>query len=350
MNNLNVFIFFAVFFSIFAICIAVFYFYNLNRKSKIKRKFSSYEQDESWKKLQQHLPPHFRINEANQPKESFWKWNNYNIHLDYYRNPNSSAKVILLHGLGTNGRQISLILGQPLAKLDYEVFSIDLPGYGLTKVPNRSKINYAEWVDLVSDFIRQEACKDRRPIFICGVSAGGMLALQIAAKNPYVKGIVGLTFGDLKQADVQKSTMRFSPLSDLSLKGLDIIMQTRLKQMRLPVSLVAKMYSITNNPSALKIMLEDPLSAGSTMSVNFLDSYLNYQPTGYFEDFTQCPVLLTQPAADSWTPLALSKTVLEKLKVEYQVVMLPKGSHYPLEREALDTLISHTVHFIETHK
>jgi predicted esterase len=42
------------------------------------------------------------------------------IHLDTYRNPEAKVKVILVHGLGTNGRQMMTILGAPLARRDYD--------------------------------------------------------------------------------------------------------------------------------------------------------------------------------------------------------------------------------------
>lgn len=324
--------------------------FNNIKNQNLKRKYTSYQQDQTWQKLQQYLPQNHHIHQHNQPKEFFWTWHNYSIHIDHYPNPQSTAKVILLHGVGTNGRHMSLILGQPLAQQGYEVFALDLPGYGLSKIPNRSTINYKEWINVVNDFIQQEACKDRRPIFLCGASSGGMLALHVATVNPYIKGIIGLTFLDLKRVDVQKSTMRFSMISSLSLRGLDFAVKTPLQHMKLPMSLVSKMHSLTNNRAALKIMINDPLSAGNRMSIYFLNSYVNYQPIGYFEDFRQCPVLLAQPEADLWTPLSVSTSLLKKLKVEYQVIMLPQGNHFPLEQAALDVLRHSTAHFIETYK
>ena len=44
------------------------------------------------------------------------------------------VKVILLHGVGTNGRQMSMILGGPLSKDGFETIAIDMPTYGVTKV------------------------------------------------------------------------------------------------------------------------------------------------------------------------------------------------------------------------
>lgn len=47
------------------------------------------------------------------------------VHLDRYRNPTAPAKVVLHHGVGTNGRQMSLILGAPLARRGFETVALD---------------------------------------------------------------------------------------------------------------------------------------------------------------------------------------------------------------------------------
>ena len=102
-----------------------------------------------------------------------------------------------------------------------------------------------------------------------------------------------------------------------------------------------------NDQEALKIMLNDRTSAGNSMSLNFLNSYMNYQSKYNISAFTQCPILLTQPAEDHWTPLAYSQSVMNQLTVPHEVVMLPKGGHYPVEAEALEQLQSSSIQFIQ---
>lgn len=103
-------------------------------------------------------------------------------------------KIILFHGVGTNGRQMSMILGGTLAKNGYEVIAIDMPLYGVTEVNKNMLITYNDWVQLGSDYIDYELSKDNRPIILYGLSAGGMETYQIACKNKKVKGIIGMTF------------------------------------------------------------------------------------------------------------------------------------------------------------
>ena len=310
-------------------------------------KEQSYAEQKAWKELQDRMPENYRLTQDQLPQEYFWSWKENQVHVDYYPRPNSPAKVILLHGVGTNGRQMSLVLGHPLAQAGYETMSLDLIGYGLSQYPKKSKIRYEDWVQLVSDFVDTEAKKDSRPIFLYGLSAGGMLTLHVAMQNKNVKGIIGMTFLDQRTLAVKKGTMRFSPFSSITLPSMKLSAKTPIGNIALPMSLVSKMYALSNDKDALKIMLNDKTSAGNTMSIKFLNSYMNYRPKYEISNFTQCPVLLTQPAEDHWTPLELSQPVLKQLSVPHQVVMLPKGGHYPVEAEALEQLKKSSIEFIQ---
>ncbi|MCA8141148.1 hypothetical protein [Burkholderia multivorans] len=55
------------------------------------------------------------------PTEEFWEWRGNKVHLDRYLNPNAPAKIILHHGVGTNGRQLNLIVGKPMVDVVTEV-------------------------------------------------------------------------------------------------------------------------------------------------------------------------------------------------------------------------------------
>lgn len=62
----------------------------------------------------------------------------------------------------------------------------------------KATVTYDDWVDLGCELVKAEAAKaPGRPIILYGLSAGGMLAYQVAARVPtLVKGIVGMTFLD----------------------------------------------------------------------------------------------------------------------------------------------------------
>lgn len=113
-----------------------------------------------------YLPQEYHLKKNFMPKEEHWKWNENDIHLDTFRNSNAKAKVILFHGVGTNGRQMTTIIGAPLAKDGYEVIAVDMPLYGVTEVHQKKAVSYSDWVQLGSDLIDYELSKDKRPIFL----------------------------------------------------------------------------------------------------------------------------------------------------------------------------------------
>ena len=59
------------------------------------------------------------------------------------------------------------------------------------------------------------------------------------------------------------------------------------------------------------------------------------------------PILLTQPAADRWTPLYLSEPFLKRIrKVPTKTVILGNAGHYPLEQPGLTQLVDAIEAFI----
>ena len=61
-------------------------------------------------------------------------------------------------------------------------------------------------------------------------------------------------------------------------------------------------------------MLKDKTSAGNKVNMKFLSDYMTYVPDVEPEDFDVCPVILTQPENDRWTPEFLSDIVLKNKK------------------------------------
>jgi len=300
----------------------------------------TYSQQPAWRELQDFLPVDYRLTPATEPVEEWWQHQGHRIHLDTYRDPDAPVKVILFHGVGTNGRQMTTILGRPLAERGYETIAIDMPGYGITEVAHGALVTYDDWVQIGSDLIDAERAKDDRPIVLYGLSAGGMETYHVAALNKKVAGIVGMTFLDTASFRVRVET-GFDPVSGVFgaplMKGLNTI---GLGSVRVPMRYVSKMRALVNDRAAKKAWYADRTSAGNSVSVAFLDSWLSYRPVVAPEDFDVCPVLLTQPAADRWTPLHLSEPFLARItRVPVEKVMLPNGGHYPLEKEALDPMV-----------
>lgn len=302
----------------------------------------SYQQQQAWQKIQQFFPVEWQIPADHLPQEEWWSWQDHQVHLDRYPNPQAKIKVILFHGVGTNGRQMSMLLAHPLALRGYETIAIDLPGYGLTQVKQGAQITYDDWVDIGSDLIDAELAKDQRPIVLYGLSAGGMLSYHVAAKNRKVKAIVGMTFLDTHDQDVRDQVARNGLMSRVAMPVNHLAAKTPLQHIKVPMRWVSKMNSLVNNKEALQVFLKDKSSAGNSVSIQFLDSYLHYRPEISPENFTICPILLTQPAQDRWTPLALSTPFLNRItQVPVKTVILEQAGHYPLEQPGLNQMVQY---------
>ena len=73
-----------------------------------------YRTQKAWREIQSFLPKKYQLAPADEPTEDWWDWHGHRIHLDRFKNAAAKVKVILFHGVGTNGRQMSTILGRPL--------------------------------------------------------------------------------------------------------------------------------------------------------------------------------------------------------------------------------------------
>lgn len=201
-----------------------------------------------------------------------------------------------------------------------------------------------------SDLITAELEKDNRPIFIYGLSAGGMETYHVATRNKSknIKGIIGMTFLDQRKRQVRMTTTnnRFwgkfgTPLASLSCK-------VGLSRFKMKMSIPSKMSTLVNDSKCLKVMMNDSTSAGNKVTMKFLESYMNYVSDIEPEDFDICPVLLTQPEKDGWTPQFLSDPFLDLIqKVPVTKTILRNGSHYPIEAEALADLHKYAIEFIK---
>ncbi|KAL7914421.1 alpha/beta-hydrolase [Trichoderma velutinum] len=306
-----------------------------------------YDSQTAWRDIQKFLPDRLHFTPEHCPTEEWWEHKGYKLHLDRWRNPEAKIRLILHHGVGTNGRQMSMILGVPLHKAGFELVALDMPGYGCTEVADGQVWSYDDWVQLSSDFVDHEMKADPRPIALYGLSAGGMLTYHSAALNRKVKGIVGMTFLDQRIQQVADATARNILMSRVGLPFTRAANVTPFARIKIPMSLASKMSTLVNNNNALRIFLNDSTSAGSSASMHFLATYSQYKPAIEPEAFDVCPILLTQPTQDRWTPLELSKLFLPRItKVPVKTVQLENAGHYPLEEPGLQQMADAIIEFL----
>lgn len=306
-----------------------------------KQTATLYQDQQAWRDLQMFLPQRLRLDESTVPTEEFWAWNGHRIHLDRYRNSQASARVVLHHGVGTNGRQMMMILGAPLARQGFGVVALDNLGYGMTEVKPGYTPSYSDWVDMVIDFLAAENARDPKPTVLYGLSAGGKLTYDVAAKAPKgtLRGIVGMTFLDQRNQTVADRTSHDLVTARVGAPLMARIARTPLGSLRYSMRLASKMSALANNPDAMKVFLADKTSAGNSMWLRFLGDYATYTPAVEPEDFDACPVLLTQPDEDRWSPRELSDPIVSKLRPElFEEVSLTNAGHYPLEEPGLQQM------------
>jgi pimeloyl-ACP methyl ester carboxylesterase len=309
-------------------------------------KETTYDLQNNWRELMANLPKKLQLDKEQMPLEETWEWNGNGVHIDRYENADAPCKIILHHGVGTNGRQMTLLVGHRLAEHGYAIVAPDNLGYGVTNV-NQSSIQYEDWVNLMSDLIDAELKRDNQPVFLFGLSAGGMLCVHAAGKNKKVQGIIGLTFMDQRINQVVKETV-IHPLMALTIPMVKWMGKMPIvKNFRVPMKWVAKMYTLHNDKKLLKIFLKDRSSSGALVSLEFLSSLVSYQPVVEASDFDICPILLAQPAEDRWTPEHLSTMSLEGVKSEFIIKYLDNASHYPSEDPGVDQLLAYILDFVK---
>jgi len=297
-----------------------------------------------WKTYYEFFPEWNRIDKECEPDEEYWEWENNRIHLERYGNPEAKAKVLMLHGVGGNGRVLSF-MAVPLHKRGFEVIAPDLPGYGLSRVHAES-INYNGWIRLVDCLLREERAKDDRPIFLFGLSAGGMLSYHVACISDHVRGLIATCILDLREREVLLGSASNPLAVHVGTPILNWVSRFA-PSMKLPMKAVANMKALVNDASLLDFLIHDKTSAGSTVPVGLITSMTKAAPAIAPEHFERCPMLLVHPAEDRWVTVDLSRIFYDRLKCEKKVVLLENAGHLPLESPGLQQMENAIVEYID---
>ena len=298
----------------------------------------------SWRAYQAFFPPAMRCTPDSTPTEEWWSWNGLDVHLDRLAVPEARLKVIVLHGAGAYGRVMA-----PAAVIarrhGYETVSPDLPGYGLTRVA-RGRFVYSLWVDCVCALIEAEHKRDGRPVLLFGVSLGGLLAYQAAARSRLVVGLIATTLADPREPAVRQGFARTRLLGSAGLWLLEKL-HPLTDGLSMPMRYVSKMNRISNIPELSRLCETDPLGGGNWVPARFLRTLMNTAPDIEPEDFRVCPVLLTHPGVDRMTEISLSRRFFDRLAAPKRMVVLDGASHMPTEHPGVDQLESAVLSFVD---
>lgn len=298
-----------------------------------------------WKNYQRFFPEELRINNHCLPVEEWLDWNDYHKHLDRMPYPESKIKVLFIHGAGGNGRLLA-----PYARMlqlhGYEVVSPDLPPYGLSNAKEIKTLEYKDWIEIITELIEQEIERDSKPIVLLGASIGGMLAYHTASMSKHVKGLIVTTFVDTSNPTVRDQIAPNKVMSRVGKFTLNTF-PSLLDSFQIPVSMVSRMNLITNNSELTKLIINDPLAAGTKIPLRFLRTFLNIKPMVEPEDFNVCPILLVHTEVDPMTPFNISDSFYKRLKCIKTYVSLEGAGHFPIEQPGLEIMKTSVLSFIK---
>lgn len=288
-----------------------------------------YSDDNSWKELQSLLPVKNRIDKTTKPEERYIEVNGMEIHIDEYEK-NSQTTIVVLHGVGGNGRLVSFF-AVPLARSGYNVICPDLPGYGFSKY--KRGITYTDWIKVGSKIVETELSKGRN-VFIIGLSAGGMLAYNVACNHQNISGLIFTNILDNREEEVRFYSAKNKFQAKYGIRFLNLVPQF-IRFIKVPIRMVTNMDGLVNNQEILNVLLKDKVGAGSSVNINFLLSMINSTPIIEPDKFKKVPVLMVHPGNDLWTPIKISEIFFNKIASNKRKVILENAGHFPVEEPGL---------------
>jgi alpha-beta hydrolase superfamily lysophospholipase len=302
-----------------------------------------YETEKAWRELQLLVPEKNRLTEKILPVEKYRTFNEIDVHLDEYE-CGSDTTVIVFHGVGGNGRIVSFF-AIPLLQEGYNVLCPDLPGYGFTRY--WKKIRYRDWIEVGSRIAEEELAKSRK-VFLIGLSAGGMVAYNVACLNSGVSGLIVTNILDSREEEVRLCSAKNEFQARFGIKFLNMLPEF-MRNFKIPIRMVTNMNGLVNDEKVLKVLLKDKRGPGSNVDINFLLSMMNNDPVTEPESFASIPVLMAHPGNDLWTPVRVSDIFFNKLASDKQRVILDKAGHFPIEEPGLSQMENAIKAFIKKH-
>lgn len=304
----------------------------------------SYKEDVTWQKIQGFLPERNRLTDMISPKEYYVSINGMNVHVDHYEAVSPRGRVILFHGVGGNGRLLSFI-AIPLWRAGFDIICPDMPLYGYTHYDQQ--VTYETWLDTGNEIVKYYQ-DNELPMFLFGLSAGGMLVYQIACENTKINGIITTCILDQRDTEINKRTAR-SPLAATIGKPLMALTHKITGRLRIPMKFIGNMRAIVNNQELSRLLMKDTKSSGASVPLSFIYTMLTPAIKIEPEDFNICPFLLVHPGNDLWTDVGLSKKFYDKLACPKELVILEGAGHFPIEPTGLAQMENACTGFLEKH-
>jgi len=244
-----------------------------------------------------------------------------------YERYGQGQPILFLHGFGPNLHSWKFLV--PYLEKKYELFLIDLKGFGKSPQPRDGKYSLVDQADLITDFISQKKLKN---VCIAGSSYGGAVALMIARK-------FRLNGDDNLGALIMVCGAAYRQKLPLVMSLLKVPMLSSVAQV-LPYKLMVEV--------GLRRVYYDPRKVSSKM----IDYYaVSREGKNYFYALNQVvtqlipenadevekeycnitiPTLIIHGREDRIIPLDLSQRLAREIK-NSELVILPECGHLPQE-------------------
>jgi len=278
-----------------------------------------------------------------------WDWQGHSIK---YTVMGTGQPLVLVHGFGASiGHWRKNI--PVLAQAGYQVFAIDLLGFGDSAKP---ALNYTVelWVELLRDFW---AANIQRPTIFVGNSIGGLLCLMILADHPEIAagGVLLNPAGGLNHRPEELNPPlrfvmgTFSKLVGSKRFGRWMFDQVRQKE-RIRNSLKQVYRDLEAITDELVDLLHEPSCQPGAQQVfaSVLMAPPGPKPTELLPKI-QLPLLVIWGEADPWTPISGSQiyqSLVETQPVEF--VSIPNTGHCPHD-ERPDVVNSLIIQWLERY-
>ncbi|MBF6214412.1 alpha/beta hydrolase [Nocardia puris] len=280
------------------------------------------------------LSSKYRTGIAIEPRSSWWEWRGRDVHLLRAVVDDAPVRMVVIHGAGGHAAML-WPFAAAVASEGVDVTALDLPLYGRTVEPNPATVRYADWVDLLCDFVHTQTAIDDRPLVLFGASMGGLLAYEVAARTDAVAYVVVTCLLDPADPQARAAAMRCAAAGRYAPQLLGVT-DTLFGRVRVPIRWLVKMDKMSRDPKLSKRCAEDPVGGGVSVPLGFLASFVAY-PTTPPEEFAT-PITLVHPAADEWTPPVLSERFLARIPGRTEMILLEGCGHFPVEEPGVGQL------------
>lgn len=264
--------------------------------------------------------------------EKDWVWRDYTIRYHIY---GEGKPLVLIHGFGASighWRKNSPVL----AKAGYQVFVLDLLGFGASAKP---PIDYSLelWEDLLADFWQEHI---QSPAVFVGNSIGGLLALMMLARHPHMAngGVLLNCAGGLNhRPDELNPPLRFVMGTFSKVVSSPLVGPLLFNEIRRKFRLRATLKQVYGDRTAvtddLVEMIHKPACDPGAQKVfaSIITAPPGPHPSELLPTITQ-PLLVLWGEADPWTPISGS-TIYQDLahqnpeQVTFQAI--PGAGHCP---------------------